>query len=90
MGCWRAWENSASSQAWDQKLDHRSRNQPSEARSKSENKSMKMGVALQKCRCYGKLCFIKQPVKSGMGFISFHTPWRSSQEYETLTMLRKG
>ena len=52
-------------------LDNRSRKQPSEARSKSENKSMKMGVALQKCRCYGKLCFIKQLVKSGMGFISY-------------------
>jgi hypothetical protein len=28
------------------------------------------GVALQKCRCYGKLCFIKQFVKSAMSFIS--------------------
>ena len=34
--------------------------------------------------------FIKRLVKSGMGFFSFETAWRTLQGYEVMHMLRKG
>ncbi|WP_414637177.1 DDE-type integrase/transposase/recombinase [Azospirillum sp.] len=33
---------------------------------------------------------IKRLVRSGLGFKSFHTAWRTIAGYETLAMVRKG